>query len=200
MGRPSNTAARKQEIVEALLRVMADKGYEKASIQAIAKEAGLASGLIHYHFKTKQEILIAAVNWIASTAERRLLDMQEQEKAPWQRLTAFINARLATGETQMPELVAAWVVIAGESVRQPEVREIYQSLIATQLKMLSELLVAVWESKATIDEEVAHLSAIVIAAIEGAFQLSVTAPNAMPKGYAAESVVKLIQSRIEPIQ
>lgn len=196
MGRPSNTAARKQEIVGALLRVMADKGYEKASIQAIAKEAGLASGLIHYHFKTKQEILIAGVNWIASTAEQRLIDMQAEKHPPWERLTAFINARLATGETQMPELVAAWVVIAGESVRQSEVREIYEGLIATQINMLSELIAAVWEGKAKIDEEVKHLSAIVIAAIEGAFQLSVTAPCAMPKGYAASSVVQLIQSRI----
>ena len=65
---------------------MAEVGYEKASIQVIAKEAGLTSGLIHYHFKTKQEILIAAVNGIVSLAEERLSLMQENKQSPWDRL------------------------------------------------------------------------------------------------------------------
>ncbi|MCV2885972.1 TetR/AcrR family transcriptional regulator [Aestuariibacter sp. AA17] len=196
MGRPSNTQKRKQEIVTALLRVMADLGYEKASIQAIAREAGLTPGLIHYHFKTKQEILLSAVNWIVTSAEKRLAKFQEVKQTPWEKLEAFINARLATGEAQMPEIVSAWVVIAAESIRQPEVREIYQGLIQTQLDMFAALLIDVWEAKTKRDEDVIHLSAIVIAAIEGAFQLSVTAPQAMPKNYAATSVINLIKGQV----
>jgi TetR/AcrR family transcriptional repressor of bet genes len=174
---------------------MAEQGYEKASIQAIAKEAGLASGLIHYHFKTKQEILLSAVNWIVNSVEGRLIQLQEKEQTPWERLEAFINVRLATGDSQMPEIVSAWVVIAAESIRQPEVREIYQGLIQTQLDMLAALLIEVWEIKTEVDDDIVHLSAIVIAAIEGAFQLSVTASQAMPKNYAANAVVNLIKSR-----
>ncbi|MBF7074192.1 TetR/AcrR family transcriptional regulator [Glaciecola sp. MH2013] len=196
MGRPSNTNERKQEIATALLRVMAQQGYEKASIQAIAKEAGLAPGLIHYHFKTKQDILISAVNWIVRSAEGRLAKLQQEKQSPWEKLEAFINARLAIGDTQMPEVVSAWVVIAAESIRQPEVREIYQGLIQTQQDMIAALLVDVWAVKTEVDEEVLHLSAIVIAAIEGAFQLSVTAPQAMPKNYAANSLINLIKAQV----
>ena len=196
MGRPSNTGQRKQEIVDALLRVMAQQGYEKASIQAIAKEAGLASGLIHYHFKTKQEILLSAVDWIVSSAENRLKSMQEECDDPWDKLEAFINARLATGATEMPEIVSAWVVIAGESIRQPEVKEIYQGLIKEQLEMLEQLIRDVWGSKLRSNEEVVQLSAITVAAMEGAFQLSATAPDVMPKNYAADSVIQLIRKRI----
>lgn len=196
MGRPSNTKERKQEIATALLRVMAEQGYEKASIQAIAKEAGLAPGLIHYHFKTKQDILLSAVNWIVTSAEDRLVKLQEEDQSPWEKLEAFINARLATGDTQMPEIVSAWVVIAAESIRQPEVKDIYQGLIQTQLDMLAALLIDVWEAKTKVDEDILHLSAIIIAAIEGAFQLSVTAPKAMPKNYAADSVINLISGRV----
>lgn len=197
MGRPSNTNERKQEIATALLRVMAKQGYEKASIQAIAKEAGLASGLIHYHFKTKQEILLSAVNWIVASAEERLVKLQEEKLTAWEQLVAFVNARLATGDSQLPEVVSAWVVIAAESIRQPEVRDIYQGLIKTQLDVLASLLVDVWEEKDAVDEDVTHLTAIVMAAIEGAFQLSVTAPKAMPKNYAANAVIKLIEGQIK---
>ena len=196
MGRPSNTEQRKQEIVAALLHVMASVGYEKASIQSIAKQAGLAPGLIHYLFKTKQDILIAAIHWIATSSEKRLQAMLNGAQDPWEKLNAFVNAKLATGETQMPQVVAAWIVVASESIKHDEVRTIYQNLIKTQLDILSNLLVNIWTSKIEIDDEVTHLSAIIISAIEGAFQLSVTAPDAMPKDYAAESVIRLIESRL----
>lgn len=196
MGRPSNTEQRKQEIVTALLHVMANVGYEKASIQSIAKQAGLAPGLIHYHFKTKQDILIAAIHWIAASAEQRLQAMLNDARDPWEKLKAFVNARLATGETQMPQIVAAWIVVASESIKHDDVRTIYQNLIKTQLAILSDLIVDVWTNKTEIDDEVNHLSAIIVSAIEGAFQLSVTAPDAMPKNYAAESVIRLIESRL----
>jgi TetR/AcrR family transcriptional repressor of bet genes len=196
MGRPSNTTQRKQEIVDALLRVMAERGYEKASVQSIAKEAGLAPGLIHYHFKTKQDILMALVNWIASSATERLVHMNKQVSVPWDKLTAFINARLATGETEMPEVVSAWVVIAGESIRQPEIKKVYQGLIERQLELLNELIANVWEGKSISSNEVINLSAIVLAAMEGAFQLSATASDVMPQNYAAESLLELIKNSI----
>ena len=56
MARPSNTEERRQQIVEGLLRVMAERGYERASIAEIAKAAGLSPGLVHYHFTEKQEL------------------------------------------------------------------------------------------------------------------------------------------------
>ncbi len=196
MGRPSNTEQRKQEIINALLRVMAERGYEKASIQAIAKEAGLAPGLIHYHFKTKQEILLGLVNWIASSATERLDRMETEVSDPWDKLTVFINARLATGETELPQVVSAWVVIAGESIRQPEIKEIYQGLIEQQLNLLKKLVADVWQNKSVNSKEVVHLSAIVISAMEGAFQLSATANEIMPKNYAAESVLEIIKASI----
>jgi TetR/AcrR family transcriptional repressor of bet genes len=196
MGRPSNTKQRKQEIIQALLKVMSEQGYEKASIQAIAEQAGLTPGLIHYHFKTKQDILLALVNWIATAANERLEKLDKVVDDPWLKLEAFINARLATGDTEMPEVVAAWVVIAGESLRQPEIKEIYQDLIGQQLKMLKQLIANVWEGKSSKSKEVIHLSAIILAAMEGAFQLSATASEIMPKNYAANSVLELIKSRV----
>lgn len=61
MARPTNTDARRAEIVEAMLRVMARRGYARASIAAIAEEAGLTAGLVHYHFRNKQAILLLSL-------------------------------------------------------------------------------------------------------------------------------------------
>jgi AcrR family transcriptional regulator len=49
------------EIVSAAQRCLARDGYANSSIKDIAHEAGVAPGLIHYYFDSKEDLLIAAV-------------------------------------------------------------------------------------------------------------------------------------------
>src|SRR5262249_8644759 len=50
MGRPSNRAKRREEIVRAFAKVLANHGYAGATIAAVAAEAEIAPGLVHHHF------------------------------------------------------------------------------------------------------------------------------------------------------
>lgn len=49
----------RQRLIDSAYVVFTEKGYHDASIRDIAKHAGITSGLVHYHFKSKQELLIA---------------------------------------------------------------------------------------------------------------------------------------------
>lgn len=196
MGRPSNTIERRKQITDALLRLMAEKGYNGASIQAIAKAASLTPGLVHYHFKTKQEILIAAVTQVANVAEQRYLKLLNKATTPRARLEAFLNARLATGKGADRDAVAAWVFIGAEAVRQPEVRMAYEEIMAKQLEILSGHIAEFADSPFP-PKKLKALSGIVLAAMEGAFQLAVTSQNIMPKNYAAKMVLDIICSYIQ---
>jgi AcrR family transcriptional regulator len=51
----------RDRIVEAAMRVVARSGYTDTSIKDIAVEAGVAPGLVHYYFKTKDELIVAAI-------------------------------------------------------------------------------------------------------------------------------------------
>jgi AcrR family transcriptional regulator len=57
MGRKSNAAAKRREIVNALFECLATKGHEKVTIKEIAFQAGVAPGVIHYYFKSKNDIV-----------------------------------------------------------------------------------------------------------------------------------------------
>ncbi|BBO68990.1 hypothetical protein DSCA_29200 [Desulfosarcina alkanivorans] len=57
MGRKSNADQRRAEIVGALFDCLAGQGHEKVSIKAIAARAGLPHGVIHYYFKSKEDII-----------------------------------------------------------------------------------------------------------------------------------------------
>jgi AcrR family transcriptional regulator len=51
-----------QEILDAARRCFAAKGYQRASIKAIAREAGIRSpSILHYHFASKQALFLAVM-------------------------------------------------------------------------------------------------------------------------------------------
>lgn len=47
---------RKQEILQAAIRVYVDKGYSASEMGDIASQAGLAHGLVYYYFKNKKAL------------------------------------------------------------------------------------------------------------------------------------------------
>lgn len=192
MGRKSNTGQRRAEIADALLAVLADTGYERASIQSVAKQAGLTPGLIHYHFKTKQEILLAAVERLVEGARQRYLALAGQSENPRDRLRALIHARLALWDGADEQAVAAWVMIGAEAVRQPEVRAVYQKVIEEQLALMASLLDASGLKPGLKAREVA---AGLLASMEGAYQLSAAAGEVMPRDYAERQV----QARLDEV-
>src|SRR2546421_12213369 len=48
-------------ILEAAFSVLSRQGYENTSIKDIAEEAGVAQGLVHYHFKSRQHLVLAVL-------------------------------------------------------------------------------------------------------------------------------------------
>src|SRR5438270_449386 len=51
----------KDRIVEAAYRTLVAHGYHDTSMKDIAREAGVAPGLAHYYFETKEDLLVAAI-------------------------------------------------------------------------------------------------------------------------------------------
>lgn len=193
----TNTESRRAAIVAAMLPVMARHGYEKATIQAIASEAGLTPGLLHYHFKSKQEILVSLVAAVVEFARTRYESQSASAAAPMERLQAYVQARLGLGTGAAPDMVAAWVMIGAEAVRQPEVRVLYEQAIAQELALLTQLLSACLAEKRRRTDPAPTLAAGLVALMEGSFQLSSAAANVMPAGYAAQAAMAFATHGIE---
>ena len=197
MSRRPNTEQRRIEIVNALLATMAEYGYEKATILLIAKKAELAPGLLHYHFKTKAEILLALVKTLAELGRKRYIDFAKSATTPEEKLHAYIHARLAKGRGADPKAVAAWVIIGAEAVRQAEVRAVYQEAVKAEFVLLRGLLTACLKDKNKQLKNVQQLTAGLLAYMEGAFQLASAAPDVMPADYAAATAIDMVQRYID---
>ncbi|OJF13286.1 TetR/AcrR family transcriptional regulator [Couchioplanes caeruleus] len=66
--RPGNQDT-KQSILEAARTIFAERGFDKASIRAIAGEAGVDPALVHHYFGTKEKLFLASVNAPVNPAE-----------------------------------------------------------------------------------------------------------------------------------
>lgn len=51
----------RSRIVDAAFRTLVDDGYHETTMKDIATRAGLATGLAHYYFETKDDLLLAAL-------------------------------------------------------------------------------------------------------------------------------------------
>ena len=58
---PKVVEDRREQIIDAALRVFAQKGYSKATNKDIAREAGITPGLIYYYFESKEALLNALI-------------------------------------------------------------------------------------------------------------------------------------------
>lgn len=192
MGRPSNTEERRVQIVEGLLSAMAEHGYDGASIQRIAERAGLAPGLVHYHFASKQEILLALVDYLSALLDARFERRLRSATSPRARLYAFLDAHVALGADASPAAVACWVGIGAEAVRDPHVRVAYRDAIRHGLDRLESLVASVLEDEGRTRGACREIAAGLMAAIHGCYQLA-TAANATPRGSAAPTVRRMAE-------
>jgi TetR/AcrR family transcriptional repressor of bet genes len=188
MGRKPNTELRRQQIVSALFLEMADVGYERASTKSIAERAGLAPGLVHYHFKSKEEILLELLEQLIGQADLRYAELARTTTTPAQRLSAFVSARVGFGSDGESEQVRVWVNIIAEAMGQPSVRKRVARWFGANHKELTKLFTSVG---ADAPKEQASM---LIAMMLGSFSLHTLGVTGVPKGYAGRQMLAWLRT------
>jgi TetR/AcrR family transcriptional repressor of bet genes len=198
MPRPSNTEERRAQITGALLKVMAKHGYDGAAVADIARAARLTPGLVHYHFASKQEILLAALDDLVARHDARLGQrLAEAAGDPIAEVAAFIDLHLGLGADADPEALACWILLGGEALRQPRVRAAYDRALASWVDLLASVIGRGVEARLFRCEPAAAASALV-AAIQGYFVLAATARDVIPRGSAAISTKRMAEGLLRP--
>jgi len=64
------------QLVQAAIRVFSARSYAGATMQEIAAVAGMTTGTVYNHFKTKEDVASAVALWLADTLCQRIADSQ----------------------------------------------------------------------------------------------------------------------------
>lgn len=201
MARPSNTVERRAQITAALGKVMARQGYDGASIGDVAQAARLTPGLVHYHFKNKQEILLALLQ---DLAERHLAGLDERllkaGDGPRAKLSAFIDFHLGLGADADPEALACWILLSGEALREPKVRVRFEKVLEALSSRLAELIRRGVAERTFTCASIDAAASALLATIHGYFVLAATARALIPKGSAAIATKQMADGLLRPAQ
>ena len=134
MGRPSNRAQRRAEILAAFSRVLADHGYAGATIAAIAREAEVAPGLIHHHFQNKEELLGGLLDALMAGFRKRIA----HHEGGGDPLLAYTDGALALDATADVTAARCWVGLFAEAVRHPALFRQFRRMIDTEVASIQK--------------------------------------------------------------
>lgn len=184
MARPPNTDTRRAQIARAMVGLLARGGVPGATMRALAAETGLTQGVLHYHFPSKHDMVLAALAEI----ERRTGERLASREAP-EDLDALIDALLAPGTADLPadpEALAAWVAIGDAARTDDLVRLAYGSAVTRIHALLAARLGGTPDASA--------LAAAALCQIEGAWRIGHLAPWALPSGMAAATLKRMLRA------
>jgi TetR/AcrR family transcriptional repressor of bet genes len=186
MARPSNRDERRAQIADTFVTVMAERGYDGASIQEIAARAGIASGILHYHFRSKLDIMLHALERLSEQHLQRVEDaMNAAGASSWDRVRAFVGLHVGKGSLRERDQMAFWVVATGEALRNQEVAVAVDRLLGSLVHRLRVELnrgIDDIELSGLVDVEAA--SSAIVAAIQGYLVMAAVARAHIPAGSA----------------
>jgi len=164
LGRPSLVAERREQILEAFSRCLAERGLEGTTLDVIAAEAGVQRAAIRHYIGNRDQLIRAGVEYIADRYAHTL-ETASEFAAGTDRLSAILDALFlggfSTGYSQEDRAIDAMMAAAAsdESVRE-SLREMY----AAFEKRLAQEIAAVHPDAGT--EEIVRVTYVILCLVE----------------------------------
>lgn len=120
--RPSVEQQRREEVFDATLSLLAQRGYRHVRIADIAERTGLSTGIIHYYFKTKEQLLDATFRYVVTESRRQSEKALASGGDPWEQLVALVDAHLCRNGGRDEWVV--WLQLWSEALVRPHLRRL----------------------------------------------------------------------------
>jgi TetR/AcrR family transcriptional repressor of bet genes len=122
--RKASKDVRRQQLIDATIKVLARKGYAALTVADVAKAAGLSVGIISFHFESKDGLLANCLQFLADEYYRNWKSNIAQPGAtPAERLRAMLIGDF-DDQIFSPEKLRAWIAFWGETQGRPIYEEI----------------------------------------------------------------------------
>jgi len=116
-GRRRRSDVRREEILEATLEVVLRDGLGSARVGDVSEVLGVSSGLVFYHFGTKDALVAEAFAYAVEQDLARLADAVDGEHEPVERLRRVLELYGPTGTAPGWRLwIDAWALAQHEAV------------------------------------------------------------------------------------
>ncbi len=128
---------RRKQLIDATLEVIAEHGFQGATVGRISKASGLSVGIVSHYFDGKQGLLIAAMRHLLSELGEDLKrSLATFPDTPKERLMAIVDANFSSVQTET-KAAKTWLVFWSQAAHTPELarlqkvneRRLYSNLV-----------------------------------------------------------------------
>lgn len=163
--REKSTLERRKLLVETAARCFAEKGFHQTSMRDLAARAGISLGNVYNHFSGKTE-LIQEIATLEADEVKQLQRVLGASETPQKALDQFVQIYLEACAD--PEGALLFAEIVCEGLRNPEIREGFQTnreaLLAILIQILCDLEAA---AETTLKVPTKDCAAQILDLIEG---------------------------------
>lgn len=131
--------AKRKQILAAATRVFAERGYEGSRVGDIAREAGIAYGLIYHYFENKEDILNCVFQSAWGVSLKVIEDIAEGEGSLRQKLSSIAGFFLEAWKIEPHTVeVVMLEVIRNPKFMDPENLKAFQRIFSLIEKILEQ--------------------------------------------------------------
>ncbi len=136
----SHSLQRRRQLLDAACAVIARRGLSGITVSDIADEAGCSYGVIAFHFKTKERLLLAALDLVASNYENVWSEaMTAAPTSPAERLRILLEVDFDPRIARSSDL-AVWMAFWDEAPRVAAYKRRCSELKRRSLQSITDLV------------------------------------------------------------
>jgi TetR/AcrR family transcriptional regulator, cholesterol catabolism regulator len=136
---PKVVEDRRDQIIDAAMRIYSQKGFTRATNKDIAREAGITPGLIYYYFESKEALLKAIIETRSPAQLMTTLPPQAFELPPQLFLRMLILRALSIIESE--QLIQFVRMLLPEMVHNSELASVVSSMVQRILEFLGSYFI-----------------------------------------------------------
>lgn len=111
----------KENIIDAAVRILAEKGVKGFTTDAVIKESGLSKAGFFYNFKTKNDLLEAVLEKLSAEWKSSVESYEANDKNPIGRsLRAHLKASIEQFESEEPGKLSLFMALTELLINEPE--------------------------------------------------------------------------------
>ena len=148
--------------------LISQRGVHQATLDEIAELAGVSKGILLYYFRTKENLILAAIRWALSSTADRIHAAMAAAHSPEAKVLAMIDAIWIGAETNRG-FYLTYVDLAGEAARNEAFTELSATFHAIVDALYAEAIREGVAAGAFAAESVDEAATVVRAIIDGLF-------------------------------
>ena len=185
---PQKTRLTREDWANAALKAIAREGLKAVAVEPLAKRMGVTKGSFYWHFKTRNDLIRAAVERWEVLGDLAISEHLSAITDPRERLRTLFTAAFDTKNAH------ALLHHLASSQSDPNIQPVLRRVTARRIASLTEM----YQDCGLSEEQAHHRALLAYATYVGMFQIRATAPESTPSGQQTIDFAQHLVSTLVP--